>query len=163
MSATPMTWIKSVPTPSDPTNEELGLRFAHDASIFANAAKSLSDFRTFGPRYYLFCHAIELILKSYILSSGGDESELRKKIGHSLIKAFARAKKLGFVPAEKDLELFVKWLDRYHRYHEFRYPKRGVKRVPTAEDLIPVIEGTYKQVEAIATASYLKANPPPAS
>jgi hypothetical protein len=144
---------------NDPTNEEMAVRFAHDASRFANAAKSLSDFKMFGPRYYLFCHAMELILKSYILASGGDQSELRGKrgLGHNLTKAFKRAKELGFVPAEKDLELFVKWLAPYHRDHEFRYPKRGYKQVPTAEDLIPVIENTYKQVETVARTSLLKA------
>lgn len=142
------------------SNEHMAVRFAHDAETFTNAAKSLSDFRTFGPRYYLFCHAIELILKSYILASGGDQSELRD-LGHNLVKAFKRAKELGFMPAEKDLKLFVDWLNPYHRDHEFRYPKQGFKQVPVAENLIPVIEGTHKQIEAVARNAFLKANPPP--
>jgi HEPN domain-containing protein len=152
-----MTSTQPIETPR--SNEHVAIRFIHDAETFANAAKSLSDFRTFGPRYYLFCHAIELALKSYILASGGDLSELRN-LGHNLVKALKRAKQLGFTPADKDLKLFVDWLNPYHHNHEFRYPKLGFKRVPRAEDLIPVIEGTLKQIEAVARNAFMKANPP---
>ncbi len=160
LGRTPPQMTPTKPAETPPSNEHMAVRFAHDAETFTNAAKSLSDFRTFGPRYYLFCHAIELTLKSYILASGGDQSELRK-LGHNLVKVFKRAKKLGFTPAEKDLKLFVDWLNPYHRDHEFRYPKLGFKRVPVAEDLIPVIEGTHKQITAIARNAFLKTNPPP--
>jgi hypothetical protein len=149
MSATSMNVIDQLGARPNATNEEIALRFARDASTFSNAAKSLEDFRMFGPRYYLLCHAIELILKSYILASGGDQSELggrRRGLGHNLTKSLKRAKALGFVPIEKDLKRFVDWLDPYHRNHEFRYPRRGFKRLPTAEDVIRVIEGTHRQV-----------------
>jgi hypothetical protein len=44
----------------------------------------------FNPRYFPYCHAIELALKAYILASGGEDREVRK-IKHDLGKAYRRA------------------------------------------------------------------------
>src|ERR1700730_1682276 len=89
------------------TNEAMALRFAHDGSNFTQAGKSLSnEVKVFGPRYHLLCHAFELLLKSYILASGGDQSELRA-IGHKLNDALARAKELGFQPTDENFDTFV--------------------------------------------------------
>ncbi|MCC8963740.1 hypothetical protein H8A95_15830 [Bradyrhizobium sp. Pear76] len=144
---------------SAPTNEQLSVRFAYDSSSFAKAAGSLSDTEGFGPRYYLFCHSLELILKSYILASGGDQAEL-KGLGHKLNDSLVRAKALGFASPTTDFDLFVDWLDPFHRSHDFRYATTGFKRVPTSEDLIRVLKAAHDQVEPVARASYLRANPP---
>ncbi|MGX1012185.1 hypothetical protein AB7M69_006542 [Bradyrhizobium japonicum] len=143
------------------SNEELAIRFAADALAYLDAARSLEDSKHFPARYHLFCQAIELLLKSFILASGGDQSELLD-IGHKLNGAMARAKQLDFVAADDELEMMVDWLDPYHRNHHFRYSKSASQTVPGAEELALIIETTHAQIEPVARAAWLKANPPPA-
>ena len=77
------------------SNELLAVGYIRDAEGYADAAEQLVEFRNISPRYFLFCHAIELALKAYILATGGDQKELRVTIKHDLQKAYDRATALG--------------------------------------------------------------------
>jgi hypothetical protein len=113
-----------------PTPIKLARRFLTDAAAFHLAAKELNqsdkpEVKEAPLQHYLECHALELILKSFILSSGGTEREV-EKIRHDLCKAWTRAIELGLSPADRsDTETLIKDLAPYHRDHLFRYRKRG--------------------------------------
>jgi hypothetical protein len=145
-------------TKENRSNEQLAVRFAYDANSFLEAANSLTQDSSLGPRYFLFCHSIELLLKSFILASGGDQKELHQ-LGHKLKDSLARAAQLGFAPADPSLVTLVDWLDPYHRNHDFRYAQTGYKVLPAQLDLSASIMRTHDQIEPIARAAYVKANP----
>ena len=74
------------------------LGFHRFASEFLNAANSVNIETSFSPaRYYLYCHALELILKAFLLTKNVPMAELKKprKLGHDLDKVLNRATQLG--------------------------------------------------------------------
>jgi hypothetical protein len=74
------------------TSTEIARSFLTDSEAFLIAAQVLDrsgEVAASGPKYYLACHSIELILKAFILTNGGAESELFE-IRHDLSKACAR-------------------------------------------------------------------------
>jgi hypothetical protein len=157
----------SRPVPDRKTNELLAVGFANDAEAYIGAAQQLEDFRSFGPRYFLFCHALELLLKAQILATGADQGELFE-IRHDLEKAYDRAIELGYTPADDRVKQIVVWLAPYHKDHTFRYKETGYLIVPTAEDLVTIFKSMHMEIEATVRAAYLKietssgAHPPPA-
>jgi hypothetical protein len=140
------------------SNEQLAVKFSADAESYAGAALSLQDGKFHGPMYFLFCHAFELILKAYVLSSGGDQSELRD-IGHDLDVALKRAFVLGYAPKHPDVADLMEWLNPYHKFHDFRYAKGGPQILPTAKAMFVIFEAMHQEVSPLARAAYLK-NPP---
>jgi hypothetical protein len=146
----------SRPVPDRKTNELLAIGFANDAEAYIGAAQQLEDFRSFGPRYFLFCHALELLLKAQILATGADQEELIK-IGHDLGKAYSRAIELGYRPADDRATQIVVWLAPYHKDHTFRYKETGYLVVPTGEDLVTIFRSMHLEIEATVRAAYLKA------
>jgi hypothetical protein len=142
--------------PDRKSNELLAVGFASDAEAYIAAARQLEDFKSFGPRYFLFCHAIELLLKAQLLATGGDQEELFE-IRHDLEKAYDRAVELGYSMADDRVKEIVIWLAPFHKYHTFRYRETGRVTVPTAEDLIEIVQSMHREIEATVRAAYLKA------
>jgi len=74
------------------------------------------------PRYFLFCHSIELLLKGYLVATVGlTQQQLKDKYGHDLGELLTEAVKLGLPldPAAKD-ELTI--LTDAHTKFWPRYP-----------------------------------------
>ena len=73
----------------------LAVAMLTDAKAYLKAARALARGPTiWSPQYFLLCHAIELILKSYLASQGATEKEVRE-LRHNLLKTYARARKKG--------------------------------------------------------------------
>lgn len=157
----PIVRIKNLsrPVADRKSNELLAVGFANDAEAYMRAAKQLKDFQSFGPRYFLFCHALELLLKAQLLATGGDQSELFE-IRHDLEKAYNRAVELGYRPADDRVRQIVIWLSELHKHHTFRYKETGYLIVPTAEDLIGTLQSMHREIEAAVRAAYLKTEVP---
>ena len=135
------------------SSELLAVGYIDDADRYADAAKQLTDFKHFNPRYFLYCHAIELALKAYILASGGDDREVRK-IKHDLGKAYRRASELGYTPALDGTAEIVDWLHPYHQDYAFRYKQTGIRAVPRPEDIDEVINSMLLEIEKTARAAF---------
>lgn len=78
--------------------------FAKYASEFFEAALDADDKMGLKPGYelmapvpvmYLVGHSIELSLKAFLLHKGISINNLKRKIGHNLIKAYKKAKEMG--------------------------------------------------------------------
>jgi len=80
---------------------------------YANAAIRLEEHNFFSVRYFLFGHAFELILKSYIFAKGADEKKV-KSLSHSLIRTYNEADRLGHSPSNGELPTVIEWLDPFH-------------------------------------------------
>ncbi len=141
-------------------DEALSVRFAHDAENYAAAAMALGDGTKFhSVRYHLFCHAFELILKSFVLSAGGNQSVLFN-IGHRLNDALAEAVKRGYKPSHQGFDTLVDWLHPFHAEHDFRYARGGYQMLPTADDLLAAFKTADAEIAPLARAAYLKKYPP---
>jgi hypothetical protein len=148
--------------PASLADEALSVRFAHDAESYAAAAMALGDDVKFhNVRYHLFCHAFELVFKSFILSAGGKQSVLFS-IGHRLNDALAEAINRGYKPSHPGLDTLVDWLHPFHAEHDFRYARGGYQMVPTADDLMATFKTTHAEIAPMARANYLKKHPPKA-
>ena|GEM_PF-6659420 len=89
-------------------------------------------------QYYLYCHAIELVLKSALAYCGVDEKSLRR-IGHDLVAALEKV-------AENAPEIFndtenwrktkaiIGMINSYYKEKELEYIKEGMKRFPILQD-----------------------------
>jgi hypothetical protein len=146
----------SRPVPDRKSNEVLAVGFANDAEAYIGAAQQLEDFKYFGPRYFLFCHALELLLKAQILASGGDQQELFK-IRHDLEEAYDRAVELGYTPADERVKQTVIWLSPLHKDHIFRYKETGYLVVPEPGDLAATFRSMHQEIEATVRTAYFKA------
>src|ERR1043166_4538025 len=111
---------KVLSTPKPFTLKQLCRRYAGYAEDYATAAMALEDHKFFSVRYYLFGHAFELILKSFILAKGENEKKIRQ-ISHRLVKAYSEATKLGYVPSDPSLPELIEWLDPFHEHQDFRF------------------------------------------
>ncbi len=79
--------------------------YAVYAEQFLKAAQSIpKEDKKFTPvPYYLYCRALELILKSFLLLKGHEPSKLRKKYGHNLKALWKAAVKDGLADAVPEL------------------------------------------------------------
>jgi hypothetical protein len=87
------------------------------------------------PVYYLFLHAVELALKSYLYSQGVDEGGLRK-IGHDLETAWKEAVRLGICELCSECEKLqecIQIIGPIYRGNKLEYFYPGQKRLPAVE------------------------------
>jgi hypothetical protein len=109
------------------------------AGTYRQAAKHLAeatDLRFSAPIYFLYSHAIELVLKAYLRAHGATLLDL-KSAGHRLPallrRAYWRGLDLG-TSAEK-VSALMAMLDVYNQDHEFRYIVIGYKTLPALEEV----------------------------
>lgn len=85
------------------------------------------------PAYFLAAHAIELLLKSYLLQCGYSDVILRNKFRHDLERLFSEAKQHGLCGAllsNSQSEELILLLAELNKYEAMRYMKRGEKEFP---------------------------------
>lgn len=101
------------------------------------------------PIYYLYSHAVELALKSYLRACGLSAAKLKRKFGHSLERLFegcvARGLVLKAVP-EAFVPEVVTMLADLGRNHEFRYVTTGLKRYPELADVRTASEMLFEAI-----------------
>jgi hypothetical protein len=97
------------------------------------------------PRYFLLCHAVELVLKAYIaLRRGLTQSELRDNSQHDLEKLLNEAIRLGLTIKSSARE--IKQLNEAHTKYWPRYPKEDAEPVFVIERFEQSVEELFKAV-----------------
>jgi hypothetical protein len=90
---------------------------------------------------------LELILKSYILVSGGNKRELMKNdTRHNLKRLFDRASELGMAHDDPRLPLVIEMLAPLHAEHIFRYRKNAFITVPETKQMCKIVEKLIEHV-----------------
>lgn len=121
------------------------------AKQFFSAAEKLRGYEerlSGAPVYYLYGHAIELVLKAFLVHRGRSEKELRR-IGHNLVAAWEKARAEGLAGnSEKVIEASetIQLINPYYEAKELEYIVSGAKQYPdiihmhnVAENLIYVV------------------------
>lgn len=120
--------------------------FHHYAEEFLGAAQQFrhETARHFSPvRYYLLCHAIELVLKAYLLVVGVPKADLPKPgLRHDLTAILARAKGKGL---EHLVGVSPEWDDTISKANEY-YNKKGFEYFEVSNAL-----HGYKNLPSLAT------------
>jgi len=94
------------------------------ASEFLRVAQLSAPAYGYSPvPYYLYCHCLELGLKTYLFAKGIPRKDL-KKMGHNLIKILKHAKKEGLdnlipITSEQESELYK--ANKYYKKKDFEY------------------------------------------
>lgn len=99
------------------------------------------------PHYFLFCHAVELALKAYLLQSGLMLSQLRKKdFGHNLNKLMQEAVKHNLSVGLLAQNLAM--LSEPHENFLARYPQHNGKPILLVDQFEPLL---IELLEAVST------------
>ena len=123
------------------------------AQEFSNKAKipranEPDRFDLSNPIYFCICQSIELSLKAFLLGSGYTEEKLRNKIGHDLVKAIKKARKLNldvhFKFSSNDKEL-IRVINRYYQGKDLQYMISGIKHYPCIEQLVSLGELLWRE------------------
>ncbi|MBB2752583.1 UNVERIFIED_ORG: HEPN domain-containing protein [Rhizobium aethiopicum] len=107
--------------------------------------------------YFLFSHALELYLKSYLAAQGISKKALRQqKVRHNLIELYSHADTLGF-PHIPDLKEMVTGIQQMNDDYDFRYPSGYNLHVPTARLCMGVAEPLRHTLSRIVGSARVKA------
>ena len=132
-----------------PISNERGLIFT--ASQFLDAykiiSKKCSDLShvesnkfLYKARYYLLGHSLELSFKSYLVGKGIKLNDLKKRLGHDLVKCLKDAEKQGLnIFDQKEVKTIELLNDNYIR-PEFKYEQIVFSRLPMLRDIEKIAE-----------------------
>jgi hypothetical protein len=141
------------------TKVEIARSYLTDSQGFLIAAQVLERSRSkrkipFTPKYHLVCHAIELILKSYILARGGTKKELMHvNMRHNLLSLFERAIELDLAPKDRRVGQLIQMLEPYHSEHRFRYRKSGFMTIPETTQMCKIVDTLILQIAPTVDAA----------
>ena len=111
----------------------------HYARSYHDVAKALeaANVRTthaHAPISFLYFHAIELFLKTYLRLHAHTVEDLEKKFRHDIKRMRKRVTALGFDLMDEDLEVFA-YMEQTDIVMKSRYIRTGAFRTPTTEAL----------------------------
>jgi len=111
----------------------------NQACSYHLAARTLKNLRLRGthptaPVAFLYFHAIELFLKSFLRLHGHSVEELRKRFSHGYGAMRKRASALGFDFMNEDL-VVLRYMERADAVIRARYLKTGLYEEPTPDAL----------------------------
>lgn len=109
--------------------EQTAVAFFNYAHSYAQSAVTLEDYPTNAthddaPIYFLYFHATELYLKSYLVVHGWSLTDLRDKFGHKVVKLVDQAKSDGLVIIQEDKDVF-RMMDQTDNVISSRYIRVG--------------------------------------
>jgi hypothetical protein len=122
---------------------------------FFNAATIIKESTLYWPTYYLYCHAIELALKSFLHFKGMDEKGLRN-IGHNLIKAWNECSSYGIkelVDNHQILQECISIMSSQYMGKGFEYGDKGYKSLPDLDQLHEALQNIL-----ISLDTYFRSN-----
>lgn len=115
------------------------------------------------PAYYLIGHAIELLLKSFLLARGETIEILRsqKKYGHNLEKLLMEAsrRKLGcFVKLKQSEKRLIILLNTSYMQKEFEYFELGYISIPKYKPLVEIANKLCSGIKAYSVRQTKQTN-----
>lgn len=151
----PRSFVNRRPEPEIPKTQGVGTwRLAEQ---YLTAAKTLQPVNPADGfvSYFLYGHALELTLKSFLVSQGSNNKKL-KRIGHDLGRALRSASRhapFKNIPVSDRDRVVIAGLAGYYRDKEFEYLITGYKRLPLLEDVRDVCERMQRQVKPLIWAA----------
>jgi len=101
--------------------------------------KAPSTKQPYWPRYFLLCHAVQLVLKAYLVLHGFTQDELQRNFRHDLKKLLDEADKLGLAISQA-ARSEIKILNEAHTKYWPRYPRKVSRPVFVIKHFEPSVE-----------------------
>jgi HEPN domain-containing protein len=98
------------------------------------------------PRYFLACHAVELVLKAFLLQRGVDE-DTTIKLGHDLETLAKKAMEFE-LEFDEAMEADVHHLNQVHNFLWHRYPRTYARPIILVHQFDKTIEKLFANVNA---------------
>lgn len=106
----------------------------------------MADNRKIVPLLFLQCHAIELALKSFLVSAGVDKSELRH-MGHDLLRCMEKARELGLrISLSNEQLLAVKKANDFYESKRLEYFYGEAKTLGSVDGMQVVVKTLLNDV-----------------
>lgn len=99
--------------------------------------------------YFLFCHAIELGLKSFLVGRGATDAQLRR-LGHDLEAALRCCEAHTTIQLSDEDRGTIAVLNSYYKEKEFEYLVTGSKRFPILGQVQATCASLLGQLEPLA-------------
>ena len=128
------------------------------ATQYLKAAQALSpdDPDLSFPAQFLFAHALELMLKSYLASQGVTKKDI-KNFNHRLVDIYQECCSQG-LNTDKQVGLLVDHVAVMNSDHDFRYPSSYNILMPTIEHCVEIIAKLDADLSPIVTRKAISAN-----
>jgi hypothetical protein len=100
------------------------------------------------PKYFVFCHSIECVLKAFLAAQGMAQTELINKFGHDLEKLLDAVTKKGLA-LDPSVRSEIAQLTAAHKGYWARFPMEKSEPVPVInrDQYEPAVEGLFKVVD----------------
>lgn len=117
--------------------------------LFACGEKNLRQ-----PAYFAISHAVELLLKAYLLANDFEAKHLITKMGHCLECLWVEAEKKGLNVPGYDMRVLMHHLNEYSMI--FRYPDIQILEALSSKDLMELVAVLDRATKADIFKAYLK-------
>jgi hypothetical protein len=134
-----------------PNNSNFGYEFMQMAEQFFGGYMLIPErFPIDYAKYFLFCHSLELALKSYLIHLGDDVDNVRKLFGHDIEKLLVDCKKRGLSISDARVKRLSN-LSEVHLRYWARYPKQDWSKggIPT---VAPFEADALSVLDAVSTS-----------
>ena len=140
------------------SDKDMAVIFKADARDYMIAAENLRtdehSIYLVAPTYFLRSHAIELLLKAFLLANGWTVKQCWEKLGHQLGKAMHEAEAVGLVLSDETKSV-VRTLSPRHEDYTFRYRPDRPYAFPNATVATRAVAELFERVHEIVNAKCL--------
>jgi hypothetical protein len=142
-------WLAQQECPSPPSTDlVLAQTFLVTSGQFLHTAQAKTDDPLMAEIVTgACCYALELILKSYLLSRGRSDVWNRDNIGHDLAKAFREATFLGLPDDDARIPRFIRAAGDAYARHELLSLSQQCPRMVRDLDLLAALRALHREVE----------------
>lgn len=155
--------VIGVPT-GTPNINPIGFHtYASEFAKYAREAESGGVAGRFSPvPHYLYCHALELVLKAFLLARGVAEADLKKpELGHHLSRILSKAQSLHLeqtIPFKTGWEQQIGKANKYYAGKGFEYfsvgaAVRGYQDLPDLAALNEIVTTFLEKLEQTCLAA----------
>ncbi|MBZ9710558.1 hypothetical protein LB543_28065 [Mesorhizobium sp. ESP7-2] len=110
------------------------------------------------PAYFLLAHAIEVILKSYLVAKGTQKPALgRGQLRHDVGLVFAECEKQGLVVAHQLIKPLANQIAHINQDYDLRYPTGFISSIPGPRHYIEAVDELLALITPIVSQAAIMA------
>ncbi|BAV45278.1 Uncharacterized protein MLTONO_0375 [Mesorhizobium loti] len=110
------------------------------------------------PTYFLLAHAIEVVLKSYLVATGTPKKALgREPFKHDVGVIFSECEQRGLAVSDQLMKPLALGLAHINESFDLRYPTAYILSIAGPSHCIPAVDSLIEAVSAVVDQCALKA------
>jgi hypothetical protein len=136
------------------SDQDMAMIFKVDAETYIEAVRRLAPSDSIdlvAPIYFMRSHAIELLLKAFLLAAEWKLARCKSELGHDLGKAMDEAAKAGLVLSEETKSV-IRTLSPLHADYTFRYRPMKSYSFPNMSVATAALDELFEKVNIFVSA-----------